>query len=79
MVRIYEAGSVFEASLIRRTLAAEGIDCLIPGEELDAPVPTQAGENAIFVPESERDRALGLLERAWSFYGTEDEDGREDQ
>lgn len=68
LVKIYDAGSVFEASLIRKTLAGEGIRCLIPGEDMDEAPGSGFEENAIFVPMEERDRALRLLRKAWEFF-----------
>jgi len=73
MVKIYVARSTFEAQLIRRTLAARGIACMIPGDEMDAPGGGLEA-NAVLVPTKRRDEALGLLEEAWAFYeGTESE------
>jgi hypothetical protein len=68
LVKIYEAPSAFEAALIRRTLAGEGIECMIPGEDMHASPAAGSEENAIFVREEERDRALRLLQRAWEFF-----------
>jgi len=68
LVKIYTAPSAFEATLIRRTLESEGIDCLIPGEDMHSSPTTGSEENAIFVREDERDRALELLQRAWDFF-----------
>jgi hypothetical protein len=67
-VKIYEAPTVFEASLIRRTLEQDGVSCLIPGEDMDVAQIGGFSENAIFVPVADRDRALQLLKKAWDFY-----------
>lgn len=67
MVKIYVARDTFEAQLIRRTLAAHGIACMIPGDEMDAPGGGLEA-NAVLVPTERRDEALGLLEEAWAFY-----------
>jgi len=74
MIKIYEAGTVFEAALIRRTLEAEGVACLIPGEDLQDTTLSGSEENAIFVLEEDRDRALALLQKAWAFFDQEEGD-----
>ena len=76
-VKIYEASTVFEAELIRRSLSVRGIRCLIPGADLNPGTLGKEHENAIFVPESERDQALEVLKQVWSFFEQPPEPDRE--
>jgi len=68
LVKIYVAQNVLEASMIRARLAREGIECLIPGEDLRTGEDSLLEENAILVSEEQRDRALRLMEEVWSFF-----------
>ncbi|MFO7769098.1 MAG: DUF2007 domain-containing protein [bacterium] len=74
LVEIYVAESVLEASMIRSRLAEEGIECLIPGEDLESFEGGPLKENAILVPEGQRDEALRLLEEVWTFFESTAED-----
>jgi len=64
-VQIWDAGSTFEAELIRKKLNEHGVRVLIPGEDLDLSAKAHVGSETIFVPASERDRALELLPEVW--------------
>lgn len=68
LVKIYVARNVLEASMIRGRLAREGIECLIPGEDLRTEEDSLLEENAILVSEDQRDHALRLMEEVWSFF-----------
>lgn len=77
LVRIYTARNTLESSLIRRVLTGEGIRVLIPGEEFDQVEQAGLDPEAIFVPVADRDRAMRLLEKAWDFFDSGEEDDTE--
>jgi hypothetical protein len=78
-VRIWQAGSTFEAELIRRKLTGHGISVLIPGEDFDPPAGARLGNEDIFVPADQRDRALELLPEVWDFLSPPADDEEDDR
>ncbi len=78
LVKIYTARNTLESSLIRKVLVEAGIRVLIPAEDFNELTGSDLEPEAIFVPETDRDQALRLLEKAWEFFDPDEEEDRAD-